>query len=429
MKNVNVLVYPADTEIALEINNALKYNKAVHLSGASPTSQHGRLVYQPFIPYVAGPAENTDFLTTFNQLLRQHQIDFIFPGSDDLALYFCEHASELAAEVIGSDLTTTRIARSKRATYDFLAAEPFLPRYYADATTVKQFPVFVKPVIGAGSFGAEVIPDAAALTAKLADGQDYLISEYLPGKEYTIDCFTDRHGVLRFSGCRERCRTRNGITVSTHSQPLPAAVAQIAQRLNQLLHFRGVWFFQVKQNQAGDYRLMEIATRVAGTMCLYRNQGINLPLLSLHDRLGEPITIQQNQFALTVDRALSNKFQLQLDYQTVLVDFDDTITRGQQVNPLMMYLLYQFQNEGKAIILVTRHANDITQTLAQLHIDPNLFQQIHHLTANETKGPLVRQYPDPIFIDDSFGERQNVLAVAGCPVFDTSALEALMHWT
>jgi hypothetical protein len=429
MKNVNVLVYPADTEIALEINNALKYNKAIQLSGASPTSHHGRLVYQPFIPYVAGPTENPDFLDDFNQLLQQHQIDFIFPGSDDLALYFCEHAADLLADVIGSDLTTTRIARSKRATYDFLAAEAFLPRYYTQADEVDQFPVFVKPVIGAGSFGAEVIANAAALQKKLADGQDYLISEYLPGKEYTIDCFTDRHGQLRFSGCRERCRTRNGITVSTHSQPLPPEVARIAQRLNQLLQFRGVWFFQVKENQAGDYRLMEIATRVAGTMCLYRNQGINLPLLSIHDRLGEPITIQQNQFDLTVDRALSNKFQLQLDYQTVLIDFDDTITRGQQVNPLMMYLLYQFQNEGKTIILVTRHAGNITETLTQLHIAPSLFQQIHHLKANEAKGILAQQYPNPIFIDDSFGERQNVLDLAGCPVFDTSALESLMHWT
>lgn len=429
MKKVNVLVYPADTEIALEINNALKYNKAIQLSGASPTNQHGRLVYHQFTPYLVGPRENSHFLAELNQLLQQQQIDFIFPGSDDLALYFCEHESALFAEVIGADLKTTRIARSKRATYDFLAAEPFLPHYYPNAAAVTTFPVFVKPVIGAGSFGAEVIYTPAALAKKLADGQDYLISEYLPGKEYTVDCFTDRHGDLRFSGCRERCRTRNGITVSTHSQPLPPAVAQIAQRLNHLLAFRGVWFFQVKQNQAGDYRLMEIATRVAGTMCLYRNQGINLPLLSIHDRLGDNITIQQNQFDLTVDRALSNKFQLAIDYQTVLIDFDDTITRGQQVNPVMMYLLYQFQNEGKEIILVTRHAGNIEQSLARLHIMPQLFRRIHHLQANETKGVLARTYPQPIFIDDSFGERQNVLEIAGCPVFDTSALESLMHWT
>ncbi|WP_367296692.1 ATP-grasp domain-containing protein [Loigolactobacillus coryniformis] len=428
MKQTNVLVYPADTEIGLEINNALKYIKSINLVGLSPTDRHGSYVYDDFTPNFPDPSHDQRFIDHLSQFLQYKQIDFIFPASDDLALFLSEHEAELPATVIGSPLVTTRIARSKRKTYTYFTDYNWLPRYYTSPAAIDTYPVFIKPDIGAGSEGARMIHSPYELKNALAENIDYLISDYLPGQEYTIDCFTDRLGQLRFAGFRERRRTKNGISVNATNLPLPAEVANIANELNKQLDFRGAWFFQVKKDRDGNYKLMEIATRIAGTMCLYRNQGINLPLLCVLDRLHQPIKIQQNQFDLEVDRALSNKFKLNIDYQTVLVDFDDTITRQEKINPLLMYLLYQFQNEHKTIVLITRHAHDIQATLAQLSISQHLFHEIHHLQNAECKGKITAQYPQPIFIDDSFGERQTVLEQANCPVFDVSAIESLVKW-
>jgi hypothetical protein len=61
----------------------------------------------------------------------------------------------------------------------------------------------------------------------------------------------------------------------------------LANKINKKLHFRGVWFFQVKENINGDLSLLEIAPRVAGTMALSRLKGVNLPLMSLFDFSGQ----------------------------------------------------------------------------------------------------------------------------------------------
>lgn len=426
-KMINVLVYPADTEIGLEINNALKYVKFIHLVGASPTHRHGRFVYREFIGNL-DETDDTRLLQQFNDLIETHQIELIFPASDQMALFFATYEDKLNATVIGSDRVTNEIARSKRLTSEFFADDGILPAYYPTPEQVDTFPVFVKPVIGAGSEGASVVHSREELDHKLADGEDYLITEYLPGHEYTVDCFTDRFGKLCFTGFRERRRVKGGISVNSVDLAIPAAVRAIATIVNRKLNLRGVWFFQVKQNTRGEYRMMEVATRVAGTMCLHRGQGVNLPLLSIYDRLNYPIQIQQNTYHIEVDRALSNKYQLSVEYGTLVIDFDDTITLKGQINPLVMYLLYQVKNRQIPIVLLTRHQHDLAATLARYHVDPQLFDQIHHVTRQTSKGAIVAQYANPIFIDDSFAERDNVLEEVGCPVFDVAAVEGLIDW-
>lgn len=119
-----------------------------------------------------------------------------------------------------------------------------------------------------------------------------LILDYLPGKEYTIDCFTDRHGVLRFVGPhRERARILNGISVNSFPVKDPV-FSNMAEVINKNLKLRGVWFFQVKEAKDGELGLMEIAPRVGGTMGLTRNMGVNLPLLTILDAMDTEINEQ-----------------------------------------------------------------------------------------------------------------------------------------
>ncbi|MBC1258927.1 ATP-grasp domain-containing protein, partial [Trichormus variabilis] len=78
--------------------------------------------------------------------------------------------------------------------------------------------------------------------------------------------------------------------------------------ITQKLNFYGVWFFQLKQDKCGEYKLLEIAPRVAGAMAFHRVQGINFPLLSIYEQERVPIEIINNKFDLTMDRALINRY-------------------------------------------------------------------------------------------------------------------------
>lgn len=73
MKQTNVLVYPADTEIGLEINNALKYIKSINLVGLSPTDRHGSYVYDDFTPNFPDPSHDQRFIDHLSQFLQYKQ--------------------------------------------------------------------------------------------------------------------------------------------------------------------------------------------------------------------------------------------------------------------------------------------------------------------------------------------------------------------
>jgi len=264
------------------------------------------------------------------------------------------------------------------------------------------------------------------LDEALSDGTEYTVCEYLPGEELTVDCFTDRHGVLRFVSPRSRERIRAGIAVRSRNLPLTEELQSIAEDINRRLSFNGAWFFQVKKNAAGQFRLLEIAPRIAGTMGLTRNLGINMPLLTLYNFWGIDVSLIPNSASLLLDRAFISRFQTDISYSAVYVDFDDTLIVRDKVNAYLMMFLYQAHNNGKRLCLLTRHSTDIYADLEKYCIPASLFSEIIRLDDTGSKADYIS--PDSIFIDDSFSERRRVRQALGIPVFDLDMVESLIDW-
>jgi hypothetical protein len=420
----NVLVFPSGTEIGLEINRALSYSTHFELFGANSTNDHAEFVYKNYLhlPFI----DSSDFLACLNQIIAAYQIDYIFPAHDSVVLYMAEQQSNIQAEVITSPFATCEVCRSKKKTYHFFSSLITTPKVYANPEDVDTFPVFLKPDVGQGSKGTYKVNNSQELSFFLKKDSSLLILEYLPGKEYTIDCFTDRQGNLRYASGRVRGRISNGISVSSH-EVQNQEFKRISQIINEHLNFRGVWFFQLKENKDGDLSLLEIAPRVAGTMSLPRAMGVNLVQLALFDRMNYDIDIVKNSYKLTLDRALHTKYKIDLSYQYVYIDFDDTITFQQNVNPTLLHFLYQTKNEGKQMILITKHEKNIYESLDRLCINPSLFDKIIHLSKNDKKSNFI-EHTDAIFIDDSFAERKEVAEIVGIPVFAPDAVEVLLSW-
>src|SRR5690606_38426808 len=129
------------------------------------------------------------------------------------------------------------------------------------------------------------------------------------------------------------------------------------------LRLPGAWFFQIKRDVRGDWSLLEIAPRIAGSMALSRNRGINYALLTLYAYLGLPFEVLVQDFPIRLDRALANRFYVEHDYDCVYLDLDDTLIVDGRVHPTLAALLYQWQARNVRIVLVTRHAQCPRQTL------------------------------------------------------------------
>lgn len=426
MKKYKVLVFPAGTEIAFEIHNALKYSKIVELYGGNSVPSHAEFLFKNSvdgIPFVTDPA----FLDTMNAAIDQYGIDFIYPAHDSACLELTRLQPQLHAKVVTSPWETVSICCSKNKTYEFLTGEAYIPEHYASAEDVPNYPVFIKPTVGQGSEGARKVDSKEALLSALSDGTEYAICQYLPGNEYTVDCFTDKNGVLRTVHLRQRERIRTGISVRSSLLPTDEKIDRIAQNINSHMVFNGAWFFQVKKTLSGDYKLMEISPRIPGTMAVSRNLGINYPLLTLYNMLSYDVDILDNGSEITLDRAFISRFKTDIQYSTVYVDFDDTVYLDNNVNVKLMSFLYQCANQGKKIVLLTKHAKDIYDSLAHYKIAPSLFDEIVHLAPDEKKWQHI-QDTSAIFIDDSFAERKSVKENCHIPVFDLDMIECLLDW-
>lgn len=426
MSKRNILIFPAGTEIAFEIVNALKYSKFVTLYGGTSTADHSELLYKNLItdiPFIG----DQGFVSAINRVVDEYSIDYIYPAHDSVCLYLAEHRAEIKADVVCSELETVKICRSKLDTYKYFNDENFIPCVYDSIDAVADYPVFVKPSVGQGSVGAKKIDNIAQLELVLAENKDLIICEYLPGTEYSVDCFTDRFGELRVVKLRDRERIRAGISVRSMEITVDAQIKDIALKINSKLKFSGAWFFQVKKNSKGQYLLMEISPRIPGTMGLSRNMGINFPLLTLFDMWGYDIDIIDNGYDILVDRAFYSAYKIDYEFEHVYLDFDDTLTLNSKINPDVMRFIYQCINKGKKLHLISRHQGDLYEDMKKLHIPISLFDEIVIIDKTVDKANYIVE-KKAIFIDDSFAERQKVKQEKNIPVFDVDMIESLIDY-
>jgi hypothetical protein len=424
---VNVLIFPAGSEIAHEIHASLRYNLHVELFGASGKSDNARLIYDKnhyfeddF--YVTQP----NFLEKFNELLEENKIGIVMPTHDTIALYCAEHQDEIKAKVLTSPYKTALIAREKRLIYELFQDTGLTPIVYEEPFNNVDYPVFLKPNIGEGAKRTVICENADEIFRNIEKNPDLLVCEYLPGEELSVDCFTNKNGELLFIGPRTRDRVQMGISFHSVSVPVTKEIRHIAKTINERTKIRGAWFFQVKKDREDKYKLLEFAVRQASTMGLYRQVGVNFALLSIFDAMDLDVKILQNEYPIELERSLYNRYKHDIDYNTVYIDFDDCVVVNSAVNETAVRYLYFCKRKNKKVVLLTKHKDDIYKTLNEYRIHNGLFDEIISISDDDNKAKYI-QDKKSIFIDNYFFDRANVKGECGVPVFDVDAIESLIE--
>lgn len=426
VEKVRVLIFPAGSEIAHDIHASLRYNLHVEVFGASGKADNARFIYDQdhyfeddF--YVTKP----EFVDKFNDLLVRNHIDIVMPTHDTIALFFAKNADKIKAKVLTSTYETALIAREKKLTYDLFRDTGLCPEIYNAPFDNLSYPVFLKPNIGEGAKRTVLCSDKESVLYNLEQSPDLLVCEYLPGEELSVDCFTDKDRKILFVGPRTRERVQMGISFHSASVPLSDEIYNIAKIINDRVNIRGTWFFQVKKDKNGKYKLMEFAVRQASTMGLFRQVGINFALLSVFDSMGMPLRILKNDYAIELERSLYNRYRHDMHYSAVYFDFDDCIVIDDCVNESAIRFLYYCRKHKKRVVLLTKHRYDIYQTLEKYCIHTGLFDEIIVINEGEHKADYIKE-KDSIFIDNYFFEREIVKQRLNIPVFDVDAIESLL---
>ncbi|MBO4246022.1 MAG: ATP-grasp domain-containing protein [Bacilli bacterium] len=424
MKKTNVLIFPSGAENAINIYDSLKYNLHFELFGASSKMDHSDYIYDDdHLSYGDYNIHDDDFFENINSLIDKFKIDYIFPTHDEISTFLIKYQNKINAVVVCSPYETCEVALSKLKTAEILKNKWYYPKIY-NVNDEIDYPVFIKPDVGAGAKNTHVVNNENELK-NYCDTNNYLIAELLPGEEITVDCFTNKDRNLLFVGPRTRERITNGIAFRSSNLPVSDDILKIARDLNSVFNFRGLWFFQLKKDKKGEYKLLEFSIRCAGTMALYRQLGINFAALSLFDFMGFDLKIIKNDFNIKLDRFYKSCYKVDIEYQNIYLDFDDTLIVNGKVNLTIIQLLYQWKEQNKSIYLLTKHSTNIYDDLREYRIDIQLFDEIIVIPDAESKYKYINNN-DSIFIDNYFPERMAVFEEKNIPVFDVDAAECLI---
>ncbi len=156
-----VAVFPAGSEIALEINRALQWNSHFEILGITSVNDSSLGAYGQL---VSGAPLYTDdeFLDFIEQLVRLEKIDYIFPCMDEVGYKLKQAEDWIGCEVVYAELATAEIIRRKSVTICELTGYVPVPEVYHSLEQI-QFPCIVKPDIGYGSRGVKLLEQESDL--------------------------------------------------------------------------------------------------------------------------------------------------------------------------------------------------------------------------------------------------------------------------
>ena len=183
-----------------------------------------------------------------------------------------------------------------------------------DAATALGYPgvpVVVKPCSANGGRGARILDPSvdrlrllleekpSSLLSTLDDvtetlrGADpfppYVVMEYLPGDEYSVDCLTDGPRALAVVP-RSRDHVRSGVSfigTAVHD----TAIIDLCEKMTAVFQPYGPVGYQLRRDAAGVAKLIEVNPRLQGTTALAVAAGANIPWLAVRLALGESVDV------------------------------------------------------------------------------------------------------------------------------------------
>ena len=175
------------------------------------------------------------------------------------------------------------------------------------------YPVVVKPRTGSGSQDITTLVSAEELK-NLRPSADFLVQEYLPGEEYSIDVLADGGGRVVAGVPRVRARVDSGVSVAgrtLHDRELERFGATVATALG-LTYIANV---QVRRDHAGRPALLEVNPRAPGSLSLTVASGVDMPLMALDAMRGRRLPGHAEFFEKAMVRFLDERF---LDLSEIL---------------------------------------------------------------------------------------------------------------
>jgi carbamoyl-phosphate synthase large subunit len=321
---INVLMTGAGAPGAAGIIACLKADPIISLTVAD-ANEHavGRYLNNRF--YQIPAAADADFIEKILALCTKENIQVIMPLVTRELFVFAsniEQFNRLGIRVLLSESEALHIANNKSTLLQFLQAKSIATPAFRVVNSLKAFKnaiadlgypaktVCFKPSVANGSRGFRIVssqqndfdllfnqkPNSTYISFEKIieiytqyenDFPELLVSEYLPGEEYSIDCLANQ-GECIIALPRLRSMMREGISIAGVFEQQKEIIAY-CQQIISAIKLHGNIGIQVKRADDGSFKILEINPRVQGTIVAAMGAGVNLPLLAVKQAMQMPI--------------------------------------------------------------------------------------------------------------------------------------------
>ncbi len=288
-----VLITGAGGAAAVTLIQALRDDHRVIAADMDPLAVGLYLV--PAAQRVLVPrGDDPSFVTDLLEAATSHAVDLVIPTVDvelfpvsQAAASFAEHGIRVLVE---SPSTLLRCL-DKYELMQRCAGAVRVPRtlLWGPDTTEDDLaglgvPLIAKPRRGAGGRGFAVhdTPDVALLPPC---DETYILQEYLPGEEFSIDVLARPDGHVVVAVPRRRDKVDSGIAIAGRTIADDDLVA-FGKAVAEAIGATGVVNVQARRATDGTPALLEVNARFPGTMSLTRAAGIDMPRLAVKAALG-----------------------------------------------------------------------------------------------------------------------------------------------
>ena len=312
---INVLMTGAGAPGGPGIIRAIKMDSSINLWVADADElATGRFLNEQFV-HIPSARENK-FIDVILNFCIKEKINVVFPLVTLELFEFSKNKAKFlkhGIKVIVSDWEYLSISNDKSKLVQHLKNNNVVvPDFYViknlielnEACKLLGYPsksVVIKPSVSNGSRGVRVLNSSIDEYNSLFNQKpnnlysnlekintilhkkefpEILVSEYLPGDEFTIDTIVN-NGEVKIVIPRLRRKMNGGISVSGQfiNDPL---IIEYCKLILGTMKLNGPIGIQVKIDVNGNYKILEINPRIQGTSVAALGIGVNLPLIAIH---------------------------------------------------------------------------------------------------------------------------------------------------
>jgi carbamoyl-phosphate synthase large subunit len=346
-ETINILMTGGGAPGAAGILNCLRQDPSFRIIAADANPEAvAKFLADGFA--VIPMAEDPNFVAAVLEVCSTNKINVVLPlVTRELSVLSAnaERFYKAGVTLLVSSLQALSVANNKSSLYRFLESKGIAVPHYqvVDGAAPKDYsieqfknalkelgyperPVCFKPSISNGSRGFRIIdatlndtdllfnqkPDSSYISAtdavrilSSAPFPELLVSEYLPGEEFSVDCVVDEENIIAIVP-RLRRKMRSGISVEGEMVN-DEKIIHYCERILRELKLNGNIGIQVKRNSDEEALILEINPRVQGTTVACLGAGINLPLLAVKNALN--ISIVPNELEVKWGTKFSRYWQ------------------------------------------------------------------------------------------------------------------------